>query len=1292
MPPAARTPSDATRYKNGRPRLPTREEVIAKAVAKATFEPTVGSKQAAASHPGHVRKTLQAHKAVNEAVKPSEEQQPVSETSPVTGDQSESIQAIEPKQKDFQGFIPSVPIYHHFKCISKYALARLADPSTYQLSRFINNEQETGIKDAISDAVSWVAKNPRQVPSSQEINAPLNKSSLTKRQLKCFIRSGKKSAAAFHAEHTALSQHLRHRAERAAKHAAQKTEKKLMADARMAREETAKIKAEAEKIEAKLTKTVEEKEEMERELKSSKGLANLLSGLLSRADQRRLAQKLKKRLSRAHGIELQDMVHFDTMQLHTLILHTHEVIQNNASIRGLIRDAIEKAHPGEGDVYVKKIEYRSNKGPHGYIRQDFRGESSRNFIKSFEKGLYLVDSEVDWKKGLDGKKAGGKDAEGPVEMEVDELENLIAEAAQLGTESVLLAELTSHPFVGGTFTFPELKAANDENLEDDPPDAMEGDNAEPLNWDDGFVMDKDGYAPVSVSHTDHMLGISYDGLPKPPKRAHTDETPTVCDIHPTAGKVVGHVQTAQEYRDAHPIDANSRPVNLYEPFTSELDWMVAKWLIQDSPGKSASDRLLKIPGFVDRLGLSFHNMDNLHKKIDGLPGMAPWHETTISLADEPDESHLIQYCDPIDAIKSLWGNPTYAKHLVYAPMKMWSNLDRDSRLYNEMWTGKWWWTVQELLSIGATIVPVIISTDKTQLTNFCGSKQAYPVYLTIGNIPRAIWKKPTQRACVLLAYLSTDKITSANLSSEEIRHKTHHLFHESMKYILKPLEKAGREGVDMTGGDGNIRNNFSIVACYPADYPEQCLATCVKYGGCIGCDKGKKQVGDPEIGELCTSQKTLDIIDKALNHPRHAFHTVCQDPENNLNGHVHSPFWENLPYLNIHASMTPEVLHQLHGGVFKHVLGWCQQASSQKGLDQRIKSLPPSHGIQHFPKGISTLKNVSGTEQKQMTKILLGVIANTVPKGMVIATWAILDFTYIAQYPSHSEGTLGSSIINFGATDNYSTELFERLHINFAKQAFRASNRKEERPQMLKWLDRQEKTTSFQQLLALHTHQEESLSQLLKARQGQPILLAKAEPFPNRNIDLVMEEHRAPWFTWYLKEYLYKHGFINTYGQRVQDYPLPFSNINVWTTVRLCHQDIQGLDKDKEVMDSFHASPERIDNQGRVIPAHFDTVLVEVDQTESDFQDSTSLDGTRAGRVKIIFSLPRSFTDNGHGVPCEPLAFVEWYTRVRAEPDTVSKFYEVKKHKERGTGDIIDDCDAFYINDWGSLHTYQSVY
>ena len=37
-------------------------------------------------------------------------------------------------------------------------------------------------------------------------------------------------------------------------------------------------------------------------------------------------------------------------------------------------------------------------------------------------------------------------------------------------------------------------------------------------------------------------------------------------------------------------------VGNFHPFSSELDWRVAQWVIKDGPGHSAFDRLLEIPG------------------------------------------------------------------------------------------------------------------------------------------------------------------------------------------------------------------------------------------------------------------------------------------------------------------------------------------------------------------------------------------------------------------------------------------------------------------------------------------------------------------------------------------------------------------------------------------------------------------------------------------------------------------------------------------------------------------------
>ena len=139
---------------------------------------------------------------------------------------------------------------------------------------------------------------------------------------------------------------------------------------------------------------------------------------------------------------------------------------------------------------------------------------------------------------------------------------------------------------------------------------------------------------------------------------------------------------------------------------------------------------------------------------------------------------------------------------------------------------------------GGTVAPVIIASDKTQLTQFSGNKAAYPVYLTIGNILKSLRCKPKARACVLIAYLSVDKMSEKGLSKKALRLRNYELFHRSMTTVLGPLKIAGNpkgDGVEMVSGDGAVRKVYPILTTYVADYPEQCLVTCTKYGTCPKC-------------------------------------------------------------------------------------------------------------------------------------------------------------------------------------------------------------------------------------------------------------------------------------------------------------------------------------------------------------------------------------------------------------------------------------------------------------------------
>ena len=117
--------------------------------------------------------------------------------------------------------------------------------------------------------------------------------------------------------------------------------------------------------------------------------------------------------------------------------------------------------------------------------------------------------------------------------------------------------------------------------------------------------------------------------------------------------------------------------------------------------------------------------------------------------------------------------------------------------------------------------------------------------------------------------------------------------------------------------------------------------------------------------------------------------------------------------------------------------------------------------------------------------------------------------------------------------------------------------------------------------------------------------------------------------------------------------------------------------------------------------------------------------GSKVGRVRVIFTLPTGFTETNVRAPKEHLVYVEWFRTVRNAPDSVSKLFEVRKQREAGNAEIVgevvylsairqsiqlipvfgqkanrnwtsetvlDQCEEFYINNFGSLRTYQSVY
>ena len=510
---------------------------------------------------------------------------------------------------------------------------------------------------------------------------------------------------------------------------------------------------------------------------------------------------------------------------------------------------------------------------------------------------------------------------------------------------------------------------------------------------------------------------------------------------------------------------------------------------------------------------------------------------------------------------------------------------------------------------------------------------AYPIYLTIGNIPKEIRRKPSRQAQVLLGYIPTTKFEGMTNKAGR-RRALANLFHSCMRRVLAPIGPYGETGVPMMGGDGIWRRCHPIFAVFVGDYPEQALVTCTYGGRCAKCTVAPGQLGEFQSFPSRVQSKALDTYLLADGDVQ-VFHQACHNAGLKP---VHHPFWENLPLTDIFLSITPDILHQMLQGVIKHMIRWLINIFGPRDIDARCRAIPPNHKTLLFTKGISTLSRVSGHEHKKMCCILLGLVVDLpVPGGwdpsrLIKAVRALLDFLYLAQYPCHTTDTIlqlqdclslfhdnkqvlidigvrehinipkfhslthyASSIRKFGTTDNYNTEQSERLHIDFTKNAYRSTNRKDEYPQMTLWLERREKIQRHAAFIKWRQlgHQERSQQKPLEPPRAR-IQIVKMAQNPSKkavSFNVIDGSYGAFAFQDELADFIAR---VNNPGAAPGGLPahawntfIPFHAVPVYHRIKFTLRD------NSEIVDAVHIRPEQRDSRGRIIPSRFDTVLVE---------------------------------------------------------------------------------------------------
>ena len=144
------------------------------------------------------------------------------------------------------------------------------------------------------------------------------------------------------------------------------------------------------------------------------------------------------------------------------------------------------------------------------------------------------------------------------------------------------------------------------------------------------------------------------------------------------------------------------------PFNSKCDWDIACWSKRHNITSSAMAKflamsevwkLLLIHYFltnawwkvVHGLGLSYSTTKELNNMVNSLPGCPPFVYEELTIRNEQLKFH---YWDILSSIWALYGDFSFWHDLVFTPERHFTDDERMCRIYNEMHTGDWWWSVQ----------------------------------------------------------------------------------------------------------------------------------------------------------------------------------------------------------------------------------------------------------------------------------------------------------------------------------------------------------------------------------------------------------------------------------------------------------------------------------------------------------------------------------------------------------------------------------------------------------------------
>ncbi|KAL1745630.1 hypothetical protein HDZ31DRAFT_35978 [Schizophyllum fasciatum] len=583
----------------------------------------------------------------------------------------------------------------------------------------------------------------------------------------------------------------------------------------------------------------------------------------------------------------------------------------------------------------------------------------------------------------------------------------------------------------------------------------------------------------AYSDSEHSLSSTSSSSEIPISNpAHSPELDDVrIEYHPLSGRLPDTAPIYEIRRDGQvpettpPASSATTTPSWSQGFATQLDFEIAEFTLDAQLNKRQIKTLLDLLQRTARCpaDLTYNSVADIDRCWE-----AASHQFTCTPIAVKHRGHEgtfdFHHTSVWDWIRNLVTDPALAPHFVWDAQRIYKhNGQQWVRFYDEPWTGNRMWDIQSTLATAedpaaAKPLGLILYADKSKLSSF-GTASAFPIVMRLANIVAPIRNSEKYGGGWIAGWLPIASEDSAQSGKRTYVEYKNVIWHEAMACLLAFIQDLSRTGINLMCGDGIQRLLCIFILILAADFEEQTTMALTRGTNanypCPRCLVPADSLADLlSRYDMRTASAMQALVSQAAGLDADGAEELLK--AHGLRG-ITNAFW-GLANSDPYAALSYDTLHSAASGVFAHHL-WGQLKrhiellgrSAIAKVDECMAQMPRWSGLTHFDSVMKITFN-DGTKHADLSRVRLlcyqqimfavhTVLTEDVsPSGYALLRalrWYLEVFAFI-DLSVHTQDTLSGKSWDFpkmhllvhvfddivakGATLNYSTKPFEKLH------------------------------------------------------------------------------------------------------------------------------------------------------------------------------------------------------------------------------------------------------------------------